>query len=134
MKDYLFVYGTLSPNHAPREVAGAVRRLRSIGAATVKGRLYNFGEYPGAILDSSARRKISGQVFALPDDQSVLKSLDDYEDYQPHDPQASLFVRKRATARLDDGRELRCWMYVYNRDPGDAPIISGGDYTKSKAA
>lgn len=134
MKDYLFVYGTLSPNYAPGEVANVVRRLRSVGAATVKGRLYDLGEYPGAILDASTRRKISGRVFALPEDQSVLKSLDEYEDYKPHDPDASLFVRKRATVKLDDGRELECWMYVYNRDPGNAPLVSGGDYMKSKAA
>jgi gamma-glutamylcyclotransferase (GGCT)/AIG2-like uncharacterized protein YtfP len=134
VKDYLFVYGTLSLNRAPGEVADAVKRLRPVGAATVKGRLYDLGEYPGAILDASARRKISGRVFALPDDQAVLKSLDDYEDYKPHNPEGSLFVRKRATVRLDGGRELQCWVYVYNRDPGAAPLVSGGDYTKSKAA
>ncbi|MDT7542022.1 MAG: hypothetical protein QOE33_1926 [Acidobacteriota bacterium] len=132
MTDYLFVCGTLLPDRAPREIAGAVSRLRSVGAATVKGRLYDLGAYPGAILDASTREKISGWVFALPRDQSALKSLDEYENYKPHDPAASLFIRKRTSVELSDGRELECWMYVYNRDPGDAPLVPGGDYAKSK--
>jgi gamma-glutamylcyclotransferase (GGCT)/AIG2-like uncharacterized protein YtfP len=121
------------PNRAPREIADVASRLRSIGAATVKGRLYDLGAYPGAILDTSTREKISGWVFALPRDQSVLEALDDYENYKPHDAESCLFVRKRASVKLEDGRELQCWMYVYNRDPGAAPLVPGGDYAKSKA-
>jgi gamma-glutamylcyclotransferase (GGCT)/AIG2-like uncharacterized protein YtfP len=133
VKDYLFVCGTLLPGRAPREIADVASRLRSIGAATVKGRLYDLGAYPGAILDASTPQEISGWVFALPLDPSVLEALDDYENYNPHDPESCLFVRTRASVKLDDGRELECWMYVYNRDPGDAPLVPGGDYAKSKA-
>lgn len=134
MTDYLFVYGTLSPELAPAEVAEAVRRLRPVGAANANGRLYDLGDYPGALLDASSERKIRGRVFKLPADDAILKSLDSYEGYEPGDPKGSLFVRKRATVTLDDGRKLRCWIYVYNRDPADAPLVADGDYSKTKAA
>jgi gamma-glutamylcyclotransferase (GGCT)/AIG2-like uncharacterized protein YtfP len=55
-----------------------------------------------------------------------LKSLDAYEGYDPDAPHDSLFARRRVAARLDDGRELQCWVYAYNRDPGDAPLVRRG--------
>lgn len=134
MKDYLFVYGTLSPKHAPSEIRHSVRRLHPISSATVKGYLYDLGEYPAAILDASTRRKITGQVFELPADPSVLRSLDAYEGYKPKNVKESLFIRRRTTVVLDDGQELECWIYIYNRDLGAAPLIASGNYAKSKAA
>jgi gamma-glutamylcyclotransferase (GGCT)/AIG2-like uncharacterized protein YtfP len=40
----------------------------------------------------------------------------------------------RATAMLDNGQQVQCWMYAYNRNPGTAPLISDGDYNKHLAA
>ena len=40
MHTYLFIYGTLHPDRAPREIAAATRRLVSIGPATIHARLY----------------------------------------------------------------------------------------------
>lgn len=134
MKDYLFVCGTLLPGYVPEEIAGEVRRLSRVGRAWVRGSLYDLGRYPGAILDASSRAKIHGQLFTLPDDPKVLQSLDEYEGFEPSEPQSCLFVREQATATLEDGRVFRCWIYVYNRDPGAAPLIEGGDYAKFKAA
>lgn len=133
MSESLFVYGTLLPTHAPSEIASVVRRLRRVGAGHVQGRLYDFGDYPGAILDSSSGNVISGEVFNL-QSRSVLPALDLYEGFDAHDPENSLFIRTRSTATLLDGREIECWVYVYNRDPGNAPLIVGGDYEKSEAA
>jgi hypothetical protein len=52
MTEYLYLYGTLMPNEADNEVAHVVRRLRRVGAAYVRGRLYNLGEYPELLLMS----------------------------------------------------------------------------------
>ena len=128
MKSYLFAYGTLLPGHAPGEITASVDRLRSIGRGRIRGRLYDLGEYPGAILDAAADTAVSGVVLELPQDPAVLRSLDEYEGYDPADPDASLFVRKNCPIELFDGRELQCWVYVYNRDPGEAPLVSSGDY------
>ena len=50
MKDYLFAYGTLADDTAPKEIAAAMKRLKFAGEGFVFGRLYDIGEYPGAIL------------------------------------------------------------------------------------
>ena len=68
MTHHLFVYGTLSPRHAPLEIAATVRRLRPVGQASVRGRLYDLGEYPGAVLSEKSRSVIRGEVFELPGD------------------------------------------------------------------
>jgi gamma-glutamylcyclotransferase (GGCT)/AIG2-like uncharacterized protein YtfP len=134
MREYLFLYGTLIPNQATSETAELVRRLRRIGSADVRGRLYDLGEYPGAILDPSSNTKISGEVFEITDKQDVLPTLDSYEEFEPDNLEGSLFIRTQAPVTLSDGRQLRCWIYVYNKNPGAAPLIVGGDYEKYKAA
>ena len=134
MREYLFLYGTLIPSQATDEMAGLVRRLRRIGPADVRGHLYDMGEYPGAILDPSSNTKISGEVFEITDKQNVLPALDSYEEFEPDNLEGSLFIRTRSPVTLSDGRQLQCWMYVYNKNPGAAPLVVGGDYEKYKAA
>ncbi|HEX8634060.1 MAG TPA: gamma-glutamylcyclotransferase family protein [Pyrinomonadaceae bacterium] len=134
MSEYLFVYGTLRPSHAPAEVAAIVKKLRKVGIGHIRGRLYDLGEYPGAILDASADTAISGEVFAIPNEDAVLSVLDSYEDFDSSDPENSLFVRKQHPVTLSDGRKLKCWVYVYNRDLGEAHLVTGGDYANFNAA
>src|SRR6185436_15278063 len=49
---FLFVYGTLLPGHAPAAMRDVVASLRPVGPATVRGRLYHLGAYPGLVLDA----------------------------------------------------------------------------------
>lgn len=134
MTDYLFIYGTLMPSKGDDEIAHIVKRLRRIGAAYVRGRLYNLGEYPGAVIDHSANTSIHGELVELPADKAILEALDKYEEFDPSRPQKSLFVRKKTKIKLATGRNVEGWIYVYNRNPGNAPIVRGGDYSKSKVA
>ena len=46
---YLFVYGTLRPQLAHGEAKNLIAELEIIGSATVQGKLYDFGAYPGVI-------------------------------------------------------------------------------------
>ena len=130
MTHHLFVYGTLSPRHAPPEIAATVRRLRPVGSASIRGRLYDLGEYPGAVLNKNSRSLIRGQVFELPGDQSTLTSLDDYEGFEPAKPSSSLFVRRTWPVTMDDGTRLRCWVYVYNGDMKSAQPVRSGRYLR----
>lgn len=134
MTEYLFIYGTLLPSEADDEIARIVKRLRRIGAAHVRGRLYNLGEYPGGVIDLSANTTIRGELVELPADKAILDALDRYEEFDPSRPQESLFVRKKAKISLANGRKVEGWMYVYNRNPGNAPVIRGGNYSRSRVA
>ena len=116
MPDHLFIYGTLHPDRAPAEIAPAARRLQSIGPATIRGTLYNLGDFPGAILDDTAPTTIPGEVFVVPD-PAILAAFDTYEDFRPDDPAGSLFLRTKAIVTFDDGSRESCWVYIYNRDP-----------------
>jgi gamma-glutamylcyclotransferase (GGCT)/AIG2-like uncharacterized protein YtfP len=115
MPDLLFIYGTLHPDRAPSEIAAAARRLRPIGPATIRGRLYHLGAYPGAVLDDTAPETIPGELFTVPDAQT-LAALDAYEDFRPGDPANSLFLRAQTIATLPGGPTLTCWVYTYNRE------------------
>ena len=118
----LFIYGTLHPDLAPREIAAAARRLTHIGSATIHARVYHLGEYPGAILDPTAP-PIPGELFTVPD-TPTLAALDTYEDYRPANPANSLFLRVETIATTPDGSPHPCWVYVYNREvPGSMEIL-----------
>lgn len=120
MSEYLFTYGTLRPGRAPAGIAAAMAKLRVLGAGRVRGVLYDFGLYPGAILDAGAAMEIEGTVFELPEEPGVLRQLDAYEEFNPDAPESSLFLRELHAVKLDSGGTLTCWVYVYNRDPAGA--------------
>ena len=118
--DYLFVYGTLKREAAPLEVAGVMRELRLIANGTIRGFLYDLGEYPGLRLDANGS-EIKGEIFEF-DDPAILKPLDAYEGYDPEATGKSLFVRRRCHVQLKEGN-LFSWVYEYNRQPPSSQRI-----------
>jgi gamma-glutamylcyclotransferase (GGCT)/AIG2-like uncharacterized protein YtfP len=126
---YLFAYGTLLGGLRPAAIARVADRLAVVGPATVRGRLYDLGEYPGLVLDPAAN-DVHGAIFTVPDD-AVLAALDAYEGFEPDRRDRSLFVRTRVVATLADGRSCDSFVYVYNRDPAGAPVIASGRYRES---
>jgi gamma-glutamylcyclotransferase (GGCT)/AIG2-like uncharacterized protein YtfP len=86
------------------------------------------------VLDPAAATRVRGQVFELPEDRAVLPALDAYEGFDPADPAGSLYIREHRPVTLPGGRRLACWVYAYNRDPGDRPLIPDGDYRRWRAA
>ena len=129
MKNYLFVYGTLLPDMAPPGLRNTIARLRPVSSGSMPGRLYDMGLYPAAIYDEAARGRVSGQVFELENDDAVLRELDEYEGYAPGLAVSSLFVRLQRPITLPDGTAVNCWVYLYNRNLGEARPIPGGDYS-----
>lgn len=128
MPAYLFVYGTLLPGLRPSALGDPMARCVDRGPGSVPGRLYDLGPYPGAVLDPQGTARIHGRVFELPGDRDVLPALDRYEGYDPARMGNSLYLRVTQRVDLADGGSILCWVYVYNRDPGEAGMIPGGDY------
>ena len=52
--DRLFIYGTLLPGLVRPPLDALVARMTPLGPATVLGRLYDLGPYPGLVLDDDA--------------------------------------------------------------------------------
>jgi gamma-glutamylcyclotransferase (GGCT)/AIG2-like uncharacterized protein YtfP len=126
MPELLFIYGTLHPDRAPAEIAPIARSLTPVGPATVRGTLLDLGAYPGIRL-SSAGTEVQGHLFALPvPSAATWAALDRYEDFRPHDPAASLFVRRQTTALRPSGQEVVCCIYEYNLGrTQDATLLQG---------
>lgn len=112
--EFLFAYGTLQPGRAPTEIAPLVEKLEIAGRGFVHGDLYDFGHYPGAVLDSASSHRIPGTIYRLPADPDLLRKLDEYEEYSPDSPSASQFLRELQPVQCDDGRTISCWVYVFN--------------------
>ena len=115
LPNYLFAYGTLQPGFAPPEIAETAAKLRPVGKGFVYGELIHLNGYPGAVPDPRSKNRIAGTVLELPDDENVLRQLDEYEGYNPEAPLTSEFVRVKQIVQLSGGGTLQCWMYRYNR-------------------
>ncbi len=112
MSDRLFVYGTLRPGKAPAEISGVVNRLKPLGNASIRAQLHQFPEYPAIRLNPRARKRIPGTLFGVID-TDALERLDAYEEFYPSKPNSSLFLRKLARVRMEDGSDVEAWVYEY---------------------
>jgi len=127
-----FLYGTLRPDllpsvprrwRVPRTLAA---RATPVAPATVAGRLYDLGDYPGLALESDAGRVV-GWVCDVPDD--LVPALDRFEGLSP----IGLYVRVRATATLADGTTRECWVYALREVPSSAVPVESGDWAAALA-
>lgn len=109
----LFVYGTLM--RASRHPLA--RRLsmesRFVGRATIGGKLYSIGRYPGVVEDASQQYHVHGEVLQLRNARSFTW-LDEYEGCGPNSPCPQEYERKLLPVWLPNRGKLDCWTYVYN--------------------
>lgn len=125
----LFVYGTLMP-HAASAYGQAERELlasgaRVMGAATVCGRLYDLGSYPGLVLSDDPSDEAHGIVLRLADPAAAFPWLDAYEGIAT-EPADSEYQRVLRPVRLAGGTLLSAWVYVCRRPVSEASRIHGG--------
>jgi gamma-glutamylcyclotransferase (GGCT)/AIG2-like uncharacterized protein YtfP len=97
-----------------------VATLRPLGAARVRGRLYDLGAYPGAVPDSGAPGWILGELVERTDRSPPLAWFDDYE--------GEAYRRIRACAVDARGHAVACWIYECARLPGASPRIESGEW------
>lgn len=126
MSEKVFVYGTLMGGFDRRHRAGIDMRMRLIGRGSIEAALYDLGIFPAAIPAPDGR--VSGEIYEVDDDPSVMAKLDEIEGYRPTEPDASLYTRMQVQVVLDDGRIDVAWVYFYNAPLGRAERIVSGDY------
>ncbi len=129
----VFVYGTLRAgevndlNRAAERHGIAAPTLQGIG--TIPGRLYDFGTYPGLVLDATAG-PVVGDIYEIPD--ALLPVLDEIEEVYPG--QATLFVRESRAVMLN-GTPQDCLLYPVAESAVEGLArIDGGDWVAYRRA
>ena len=124
---HLFVYGTLRKRFRSHEL---LRRLRAqfLAKGHVRGRLYDLGDYPGAVESASDADRILGEVYRLPNAVQAFKVLDRFEGFDPAKPAFNLFERKETTVALDGGGEMQAWIYWLGSRHGSRRRLPSRDY------
>lgn len=130
-KDYIFVYGTLRKNSKNQFFNILAQYAEYTGEGIFMGKLYNIGEYPGAVPSNNPHDVVKGEVYALHDSDRVLNILDEYEGCGRNDPSPAEFRRRRVSISLKNGRRISAWIYIYNHPTKELKVISSGDYMKS---
>jgi gamma-glutamylcyclotransferase (GGCT)/AIG2-like uncharacterized protein YtfP len=133
--NHVFVYGTLLSHVRPASWDKGLPGPPETG--WIWGKLYQVGEYPGALLSSPptdmeperAQEKVFGEIFRVQDADSTLTALDTYEDFFPHAPERSTYFRTVVRVHLN-GREEeeQAWVYLYNGEPNESSRIPSGRY------
>jgi gamma-glutamylcyclotransferase (GGCT)/AIG2-like uncharacterized protein YtfP len=109
----VFVYGTLRAGEINDISAVASRHDISmpalIGIATLAGRLYDFGTYPGLVIDSGGA-PVVGEVYEI--DDALVPVLDEIERVYPG--VEGLFCAQEAMLAVE-GADVPCRLYPVSR-------------------
>ncbi|HEY8396933.1 MAG TPA: gamma-glutamylcyclotransferase family protein [Flavihumibacter sp.] len=126
----LFVYGTLRKGFQHPAFTYISENFEYVSEATVKGRLFDLGEYPAAIPAESGYA-IRGELYRLKADAEwnwAIAQLDDYEGLFPEEGETPLYNRSEAPVELPEGTTDKAWVYWYNGDTAGYPEILSGDF------
>lgn len=107
--ELIFVYGTLRQGGV-RAIPTLFPTAEFVGFGTVRGWLYDFGAYPGLIVDS-AGRNIAGEVYRV--DAAAVREMDDIERYTEGDAE-SFYFRRPYPIHLRDGNIVMAGLYECN--------------------
>lgn len=132
---HVFVYGTLRAGEMNDINRAAARHgialPQWIGAAYVKGRLFDFGRYPGLVIDPDGE-PIRGDVFRI--DDALVPVLDEIEEVYPG--VEGLFRPHRVHVTVDiegAAHGVDCLMYPVAAHSVDGlPRIEGGDWVEHR--
>jgi gamma-glutamylcyclotransferase (GGCT)/AIG2-like uncharacterized protein YtfP len=128
MNNLLFVYGTLL-DEGNEYAIYLKNNSRSYAEAKLRGKLYDIGEYPGAVLSKGCDEYVYGVILQLDDPESALKIIDEYEGFGKGQPFPNEFVRVSVKVETGVG-EVICWVYLYNLPVTGLPWLKSGRYVK----
>ena len=110
---FVFVYGTLRRGEE-RDINLLRPAPEAIGCASINGRLYDLGTYPGLRLDGAGR--VEGEVYAI--SSALERRLDEIESVWPES--SGEYVKREVAVRISDsldapaaatGTNLLCLVY-----------------------
>jgi gamma-glutamylcyclotransferase (GGCT)/AIG2-like uncharacterized protein YtfP len=113
MNPHLFVYGTLLSRAGHRMGERLRRDARLIGDASIQGRLYSLGRYPGLVETEVTSQRVYGELYRLEDPASALAWLDAYEGIAPQRGAHNEYERVERPVRLGSDQSVTAWVYLY---------------------
>ncbi|MCX8169928.1 MAG: gamma-glutamylcyclotransferase [Candidatus Methanomethyliaceae archaeon] len=126
----IFVYGTLEKTEFFSDLISS-GEIRYVGNGKIRAKLYDLVEYPGAV--EHKRSYVYGRVYEIHNMDKVLPLLDEYEEFYPDKPEDSLFIRKVMRVIMENGENLRAFVYIYNRSVDRMKVISTGIWLKDSS-
>ena len=126
--EILFVYGTLRRKWGHPLSRMLRKKGQFLGEATFPGRLYDLGNYPGAVRSPVPTDRVKGDLFLLPNSAESFRVLDEYEGADVSVDSRVLFRRERCSACLGPGRMVESWVYLYCRSIDGLRRIPSGDF------
>ena len=124
----LFVYGSLRKGFRHPAYEYISRYFHLIGDAKAKGCLYDMGNYPAA-LPTEDDAYIVGELYELNHEKEfswAFTQLDDYEGVGGGEDEPPLYRRETTDVYIND-TTAKAWIYWYNGEVGDNPIVASGD-------
>lgn len=137
MSANLFVYGTLMHTCTADDGRASRKRLkreaRLLGPASVPGRLFDFGRYPGLVAPAHAADRVHGELLQLAVPEQSFHWLDAYEGIPPGRVEApNEYARLQRPARLAGSTaDVLAWVYVYQWDTNPGRLIPGGRWPRA---
>ena len=127
-----FFYGTLLDGSDNAIAAWVHEKLRAIGPASVEGLLEAVGDpegwYPALLAGDGT---VHGRLYETVEGfgEADLARLDAYENYDPDQPDTSLYLRETVVATNSDGSVSEAQAYRFNLPlPEGSRPIDGGDF------
>ncbi len=133
----LFVYGSLRQGFNNPFFEFIRNHFDYIGQATVKGTLYDLGDFPAGVPSES--NTIIGELYVAKSEADfnwAIAQLDDYEGLHLEEGESSQY-RREIAAITCNGESVQSWMYWYTGDISNERIIPSGDvmdYVRSRNA
>jgi gamma-glutamylcyclotransferase (GGCT)/AIG2-like uncharacterized protein YtfP len=121
-KVYAFFYGSLLSDLPARKALSIEDYLEYVGNCSIKGSLYDLGDYPGLHLEGEG--EVRGELYELKE-EDCFQILDDFENYHSNDPGESLYLRK--TIWIPEV-EKEAWVYEYQGSLHEKKQVVSGDW------
>ena len=126
--EFLFVYGTLQdPQNQVAQFLQSNAEFYADGY--FHGRLFDLGDYPGAVESDKSEDKVYGSVFALKNAELIFRILDEYEETGDQFAEPNEFVRTKTEIVVGKNEKLLCWIYLYNYPVDSGNQIESGIFT-----
>lgn len=135
---FLFVYSSLRMGFQSEKYEYIRRYFSFESNAKVKGILSDLGNHPVAT-PTNENHFIKGELYKIKDHNEfsfAIGQLDDYEGVNPESDETALYRREMTKVFRDDESSVDAWIYWYNGDVADKPVIASGDvidYVQSKS-